>query len=266
MYPELLNYSESLDLGETIREICPECESLERSLSITRLHNGVVVYQCFRASCNLEPGCIRSTAVPLVKTNKSRKKNNKQWNGRTRPIPRPVQKWILREWGIEDTDGWFYTDDYNGRIAMPLISAKGRWVGWCLRGDGSHNPKSLTFVKDGEQGTHWNLTQPFVGTIIVEDMASARRAAKYLNSIALLGTGIGQDRAIEIGEYAPRPIIMALDNDATDLSFKWARKYSLLWGDVTVLPLQKDLKNMQEDELCELLEAWRINSVQPSRK
>ncbi len=46
---------------------------------------------------------------------------------------------------------------------------------------------------------------------------------------------------------------MALDQDAIGLSFRWARKWSLLWGDVKVLPLKKDLKDMNEQELKEIL-------------
>ena len=87
----------------------------------------------------------------------------------------------------------------------------------------------------------------------MEDIPSAVRASCYTNSIALCGTGIGLTRAEEIAEYAPRPIIVALDQDATAEAFRIARKWALLWGDVKVLPLQKDIKNMEEEDICQLL-------------
>jgi DNA primase len=99
----------------------------------------------------------------------------------------------------------------------------------------------------------WYKTKPNVGTLLVEDVPSAARASKYLNTVALLGTGIGLSRAAEIAEHATRPVIVALDQDATGTSFKWARKYALLWGDVQVLPLKQDIKNMTEEQLQELL-------------
>jgi hypothetical protein len=104
-----------------------------------------------------------------------------------------------------------------------------------------------------EEGLSWYKTQPTAPTVLVEDIPSAVRASKYVNAVALLGTGIGLSRAVEIAETTSRPIMVALDQDAVDLSFKWARKYSLLWGDVKVLPLKKDMKNMTEEELKELL-------------
>ncbi len=62
------------------------------------------------------------------------------------------------------------------------------------------------------------------------------------------------DRAIEIGTYAPRPIYVAMDNDATSLSFKWAKKFALLWDTVKVLPLAKDIKDLTYEEAKKLLE------------
>jgi hypothetical protein len=110
--------------------------------------------------------------------------------------------------------------------------------------------KALTYINDDEEGLSWYKTSPSAPTVLVEDIPSSVRASKYMNAVALLGTGIGVARANEISNHAVRPICLALDQDATDLSFKWAKKYSLLWGDVRVLPLKKDLKDMDEEELC----------------
>jgi hypothetical protein len=125
--------------------------------------------------------------------------------------------------------------------------------GWVLRSITGGEPKALTFVDEGEEGISWYKTTPGAGTILVEDIPSAVRAAAKCNSVALCGTGIGHDRAAEIAEYATRPIIVALDQDATKLSFKWARKYALMWGDVKVQLLNKDIKDMTDEELTALL-------------
>jgi hypothetical protein len=133
---------------------------------------------------------------------------------------------------------------------MSVRSPKDLPRGWILRDiRGNARVKALTYIDEGEEGLSWYKTSPHAPTVLVEDIPSSVRASQYMNAVALLGTGIGLPRALEIAEYASRPIIVALDQDATSLSFKWARKYSLLWGDVMVLPLKKDLKNMTEEEL-----------------
>ena len=136
---------------------------------------------------------------------------------------------------------------------MSVYGPKGNHRGWVLRALSPSRTKALTFLNEGEEGTSWYKTTPGAPTVLVEDIPSAVRASMYVNSVALLGTGIGADRALEIAEYAPKPIVVALDQDATAMSFRWARKYSLMWEDVKVLPLTRDMKNMTEDELCELL-------------
>lgn len=137
---------------------------------------------------------------------------------------------------------------------MSVWSPKGLPRGWVLRAlTSGQRTKALTYINENEEGMSWYKTTPHAPTVVVEDIPSAVRSAAHLNSVALLGTGIGASRAAEIGTHATRPIIMALDQDATAESFKWARKWGLLWGDVKVLPLKKDLKDMTEDELCSVL-------------
>ena len=126
--------------------------------------------------------------------------------------------------------------------------------GWVLRALGStERTKALTYIEDEQEGLSWYKTSPHAPTVLVEDIPSSVRASKYMNAVALLGTGIGASRAMEILKYAAGTIYLALDQDATDQSFRWAKKWSLLWGDVKVLPLTRDLKNMNEEELKELL-------------
>jgi len=140
---------------------------------------------------------------------------------------------------------------------MSIRSPKDQHRGWVLRslGTASHT-KALTYT-GGKVGLSCYKTQPNKPTIVVEDIPSAVRASSYVNAVALLGTGIGLERAQEIQSHARNGVIMALDQDATGESFRWARKWGLLWGDVKVLPLKCDLKDMNEQELKELLDESR---------
>jgi hypothetical protein len=86
----------------------------------------------------------------------------------------------------------------------------------------------------------------------VEDIPSAVRAAKYVNAVALLGTQISDDAAMELSLHT-NGVVIALDQDATKISFKLYNKYRGLWKKTTVQPLKQDLKNMSEADLKELL-------------
>ena len=159
---------------------------------------------------------------------------------------------------IVDPPYWYWTTDYGGRVAMSVRSPRDTHRGWSLRAlRTTRGTKALTYGQDDEELLSWYRTHPGAPTVLVEDIPSAVRASKYMNAVALLGTGIGLARATEIGEYATHGVIVALDQDAINLSFKWARMWGLLWGDVSVLPLEVDLKDMNEQELKELLNESR---------
>ena len=253
---DVLLLSSNLSIGESLRTECPICRggtSREQSLSVTKDDKGVV-WQCFRAKCNYKGA---SNVSVLSEDIAHRPKPKVLWEGKTHDIPAKVADRIRSLWHFEVIpEGWYWTTDYGGRVCMSVYGPTGRHRGWVLRSISSASTgrtKALTFINEGEEGISWYKTTPGAPTILVEDIPSAVRAAEYLNSVALLGTGIGTDRAVEIADTATRPVVLALDQDATSLAFKWARKYSLLWEDVEVLPLTKDIKNMTEQELQELL-------------
>lgn len=249
---EILLTGANLQLGESLRTLCPVCKggnSAEQSLSITRDDDGLV-YQCFRAKCGVKgaaysAGFTATTVQPKVR---------RVWEGKTYPVPEKVATWIAKHWHMPVPDTWYWTTDFGGRIAMSVRSPTGVHRGWVLRAISSQaRTKALTYINQDEEGMSWYKTTPYAPTVVVEDIPSAIRASKYVNAVTLLGTGVGILRAQEIAKYATRPIIVALDEDATNLSFRWAHKYSLLWGDVRVLPLSKDLKNMNQEELQRIL-------------
>lgn len=244
----------NLGEGDTIREVCPRCgggSTGEKSLSLSR-REGHLVWQCFRAKCEFR-GATGGAGIP-TKAREPAAKRRRVWEGTTHPVPDDVARRIMDMWHMEVPENWWWTTDYGGRVAMSVRSPKFTHRGWVLRSiTPTEGAKALTYINEGEQGMSWYKTSPHRGTVLVEDIPSAVRASKYVNSCALLGTGIGMDRAIEIAENAPRPLYVTFDQDATALAFRWARRYALLWGDVQVLPLEHDLKDLPENELEEKL-------------
>lgn len=254
-YTDIQLEAADLSLGENKRTTCPACNggsSQERSLSITLCDDGTLRWQCFRAKCDLNSGTNAQVqrgpkTEPLVKP-------RKKFDGVVQDLDDYYREWILKNWGIAEPEHWWYTPEYGGRIAMSVRSPKYLHRGWVLRDiTGRARTKALTYMDKNEESLSWYKVDRNAPTVIVEDIPSAVRASGCgVNAVALLGTSIGVDKAIEIANNSQR-VIVALDNDAIALSFRYAKKYSLLWGDVSVLPLSIDMKNMKYNELQELL-------------
>ena len=255
MKSEIILLAGSLAPGDTIREMCPRCDggsTRERSLSITLSEDGQVLWQCFRSKCPEKgyTGLKNTTNSGLVQKPKPRA----VFEGKVEALNAAQLERIRELWGITNPLHWWWTPDHGGRVAMSIRSPKYVHRGWVLRDIyGRSRIKALTYVDQNEEGISWYKTKIGAPTMVVEDLPSAIRASGYVNAVALLGTGIGLTRADEINLYAPRPIVIALDQDATAEAFRIAHKWALLWGDVKVLPLKQDLKNMEEEALCKLL-------------
>jgi hypothetical protein len=267
--------AQSMELGETRRQICPSCNGgnkREKSLTITLFPNNLIKFNCFRGSCidTVKGGFTldgkhgiynteQFTAMPTPESVSKVVAKRKYFNGQTFPLPQLYKDWIWDKWGIINPPYWYYTPEYGSRIAMSVRSPMYADRGWVLRDiSGTATHKALTYINKDETPLSWYKNKDKQGTILVEDIPSAVRASKYLNAVALLGTGVGLDRAVEIDISAPRPIIIALDQDATERSFVIKERWNLLWGDVRVLPLKHDLKDLQEKDL-ELLMWGCIN-------
>ena len=254
MSADLSIIASELERGQTIRTMCPRCgggTSGEQSLSVTMSEDGAVLWHCFRAKCGYA-GASRSGEY-ATRPEYKRKETKPEFTGPTEPIGEKEAARIKELWGITDPPYWYWAPTV-GRLAMSIRSPKYTHRGWVLRDIwGRSDKKAITYLDEGEEGISWYREKLNAHTVVVEDIPSAMRASTHVNSVALCGTAIGPARAIEIATYATRPVILALDQDATAISFRYAEKYSLLWGDVIVLPLKKDIKNMTEEEVRGLL-------------
>ncbi len=212
---------------------------------------GQVLWHCFRASCSGVKGT--NTSVPHSPETRTIRKEAVRFEGKTEPLTDEEVAWIEQNWGITDPPYWYHTDDFGGRIAMSIRSPKYEHRGWVLRDiEGKSGTKALTFLAEGVSQS-WYKTDPTAPTVVVEDIPSAVRASRYVNSIALLGTGVGMSKAEEIAQHATRPIVIALDPDALQKAFKIAAEYHLLLNAPRVMLLDKDIKDMEEDYLQDLI-------------
>lgn len=240
-----------LEPGETTRVLCPRCDggsSREKSLTITLDWDGGLVWNCFRDSCT-EKGRSGGTYIPSTTTQSDRVV--KKFEGTTVPLSDVRLDKIHTKWGITNPPYWYWTPDYGGRIAMSVRSPKYLHRGWVLRDlRGVAKAKALTYMDKDEVMLSWYKVQKDAPTVVVEDIPSAVRVSMFgVNAVALLGTIVNMDKADELARYAPRPIVIALDQDATAKAFQIARKYGLVWDHYRVLPLEKDFKDMTDTEV-----------------
>lgn len=261
--------AELMELGQTCRQVCPCCNggpSKERSLSVTLFHDLKVKFQCFRESCPrklrgsfyLTSAGYRDSLASMqpLQELKPVKVKRKKFDGPTYPLTDKERAFIFTAWGITRPRYWYHTEQYGGRIAMSVRSPLYKARGWVLRDlEGKARVKALTYVWEEEVPLSWykDGSPSMKGTLIVEDIPSAVRASTYIDAVALLGTGCGLDRAREIGKHGQRPIIVALDQDATTAAFDMVARWGLSWGQAKVLPLKEDLKDLQERDLMDLL-------------
>jgi DNA primase len=84
---------------------------------------------------------------------------------------------------------------------------------------------------------------------VVEDIVSALRVNPYFDSVALLGTTLNAEKQREIRSLRYKNIFMCLDKDATKVSARYVKNTGINIPGLKVKFLDKDIKNMDEDEL-----------------
>lgn len=250
----------SLEAGERTRINCLSCGGSGKTLTISRMDDGTIVWNCYKASCE-ERGAngggrlVRTRETPRVQTTKPYLKdllrledeqcefllNEIGWTEEHLEFARPL-------WAPEDQ-----------RYALPIYGPMGIRRGYVLRSySGDAFTKALTYMDVSEPHMSWYRTDHGSNeVVVVEDIPSAVRVAKYCNSVALCGTGCGPDYANEIAAHA-QVVTWALDADATSLAVKLHRKHSLLFRGSRVQPLECDVKDMNEADVAALFEGERV--------
>ena len=243
--------------GDQIREVCPFCEGGskgEKSLNVT-VKDGVILYNCHRASCPDGHGAITGNRVVRT-TRKEKKRKITPYEGELDYLP---EEWLdyldkkigFKQWHITESGAMLAVGE--NRVAFPIYSPMGLRRGWVLR---SYEPtayiKALTRMDVDEPHLSYYRPNNSPLVVVVEDIPSAVRAARYVDSVALCGSGCSLDYASEISAHY-RHVVWALDEDATAQSLRLMRQHKLLFETSRVLVLQEDLKDMKEDDLCQCI-------------
>lgn len=107
-------------------------------------------------------------------------------------------------------------------------------------------PKVITYKATDLPFQAWYMSDPEAPLIIVEDSVSALRLWQLnINAVALLGTNLNTDKAVEIVSQDFKDVRIALDRDAFGRAVHYSRKYSWL----SPILLEADIKDMQDDDI-----------------
>lgn len=262
IYSEIKLISETLDDGETYRGDCPSC-GRRSTFTITKQSDGAV-FNCFRATCTLRGNIGVSPSVLTRSKQDGGRKKFHPYTGELRELDESQKEFLSRKIGFTavhlNRSRVLYAA-IDDRYAYPIFDPIGKRVGYVLRDysgfDGGR--KSITRMESDTSNCSWyrgeSLSPALLTSVaVVEDIPSAVRLSCYVPiTVAMNGSNINDDVRRELASYATN-VIWAFDRDNTTNAIKNHRKSALMFDRSTVWVLDKDIKDMTEEELKKYVE------------
>jgi hypothetical protein len=191
--------------------------------------------------------------------------------GRIVPLDKEDIDFFTSKYELDRFGHYIQVDPASSRYVLPIFSPEKAVRGHVLRvpwpgapRQSYARPKADTYMAKHEPvQSFYSGWKPNGPLIAVEDQLSAIKVAAWgEDSVAMLGTPWskdlngyqGADRVAEIARVAgDRELIVALDADATEASFEFARKWRYAFRKLRVAILSKDLKDTPMSEFREVL-------------
>lgn len=251
-----------LDLteGETHRGNCPVCHG-RNTFTVTN-DNGNVLYNCYKAGCNIGGSHHINMSAYKVKTLLSQGLSMDNYEDvlldRFDLPPYLTQmkqdnanvRNFMTKWHI-NPDNVLY-DVRQDRVVFPVHTPEHVLVDAVGRSLDGRNPKWLRYASSPVPYTHGKGTH----AVIVEDAISAYVLAEHfpkLIGVALLGTQLTDFHKWFISHFYNQ-VTVALDPDARDKTLKITKELSFYVPDVKALNITDDLKYMKEEDALSLEE------------
>ena len=266
-YKTQLSYLNSeLGVGETTRDAqCPFCLKQNGDFAVTKVENGLL-YKCFRVACDSK-GFIPS--------------NLGEWDNRKfTPVSSivreseeyPFESHIIN---LSEEQILYLRNKFNlsneevilnkikwcnrtERVIYPILSQDGDTKGYVSRYYKELSNKKYDGVKSrtywiNRSNNYYNVSFPYRNNydvdgifVLVEDIISSIRVARHVQCVALLSNSIPTNA---MRFFSGKNIVIVLDNDATVHALKIKQRYSLFFNSCQVISIDKDPKNMGNEEL-----------------
>lgn len=262
---EIRAIGESIPRGVTSNDqACPWC-GVDKSFAVTHTWKGDIAFMCHRASCG-EAGYVKQRGVRGPST-QERVFTPRVFDLATQRVDPEGEASLLAAYGLTgkeiDWAGWVRTASRD-RLCMPVLSPTASLRGWITKRLDGRKPKSDTFREVDDVWMGWyrrpvrytTYTEDTYKTVVVvEDLISALVASRYYKACAILGTHLNLEMVAELVGNAEH-VVLCFDRDATDKALGYAQRYQL-YGNFKVVPLSKDIKNMNNSGLKEWNEQVR---------
>ena len=272
---EVKEAAKQIALGETGTVPCPYCMEAwvtqgrpvhwrpARSFSITRDSTGVL-YHCFRASCNNSSGFIPDVTLEHI----PKKKFTPMLYGyELYPLDIDTDTPLLEKGFTckELHDAGVKYNPIRGTYVFEIRDYQGYTVGYVDRDlTGNRKPKAITYWFNDVPKLHfarvpdtYRRTGDTIATpdplLIVEDIPSSIKGSRYIDTVALMSSHINLEQVKHLRQLTDT-VYLALDEDATDKAIKLQKRYGFYFRNFIVLPLSKDIKDMNNKELREFSE------------
>lgn len=245
--------------GRTSNDVpCPWCGK-DKSFSVTKTLKGDILFLCHRARCG-ESGYIRCYGSGDTSATQEPEFCPRVYDSPTRflegeRLSQLLDTYHLRQ-GEVDWAGFLYNPSRDS-LVMPVYCPYGTRRGTVTKAfDSTIIPKTINYKEVDENWLGWYIREgvcsankegKFDIVVVVEDAISAVKASRYVPSVALYGTNLNPDAIDELRSNGHKTYL-AFDKDATAKAYHYVKEYGLL-GNFRLLPLSKDLKDMDDHEL-----------------
>jgi hypothetical protein len=241
-------------VGQHTGLYCPRCASKDKAMSLYVAKDGrSMKAYCHRASCGFT---YTSGQVEILAQERIRESRSRPFTGPLDPLGNEDIAFLVDRFKLQDRHS-FGIKKSEGRYMLPIYSptyevrgwiSRRPWEGSPLIGGDQSMPKALTYMENEEPVQSWYYaTRRSINddvVVAVEDQISAMRVAQnaQLKSVAILGTGLNDEKVAEVQRHA-RHLLISLDPDATGQAFAMARKYGMAFDSCRVVILPKDIKD-----------------------
>ena len=265
-----------LAVGQSTTVHCIFCRAKhEQKLSITRTAEGIV-YRCWRVTCG-KKGFIRSSGSPSVcgsgalraSSRDAALRGSGSWLPNAPKVFTPeyyhgtliestaLRLWLYEQYEIPISKYSFKMADH-ARLFHPIQNRENVPVGDYLKrlpGAAQGGAKAQNFWHVDCPKVHYPTPQRGTAVVLAaEDILSASKLNELLPSVALLGTHMSMEMAMDI---PADKLVLALDPNALGQSVKIKQKYNAMFKDgIDIVSLPKDPKDCSFVELRKYLCAY----------
>ncbi len=238
--------------------LCPFChggQHGDKSFAMTRIGSGIL-YHCFRAKCT-KGGLIPSTYG--IQQTVRKKKSPKIFTKATRLLSGSEEHFLFDKYELlpKANHTYKYCDEMD-RLVVPILGIHLHQLGIAVKDEFNKHPSQPKWIfyweKPMEPKVHLRLTNERY-VVVCEDIISADKLWTYdIPAIALLGTHLSEDNTVYLRKLGITKLYLALDPDAKDKMHKIKGKYSLLFDEIKMMFLDKDVKDTPISTIKEILD------------